>query len=492
MPAADAEAGRPREVSPSSPAKESELPLFALAPNREHPDAQPPQGTPEQQAAAKQALSGFYDGLVRHWAGRAAGEVAGRTPDPPAGDAARLRRDAVEGLRELRESGIPDDPHPIQRVKADFAVLNYLPSTDAATRNLYEAAARVLHSVEGTIPPPVEKPLPSLNEDQISEHTQHLPQLLEDWKGFGVIDQRSGAENFEIGERLVVSKTGRPETCEDLTFANDNFVAVIDGVSAKSKRMWPVENGGELTGGQMAPRLIAEALSELPPNATHIEAIQAINEKISARYEADGLLETVKNDEREAMMATAAVLNVQRREIWLFGDGQALIGDKPFTNPNKMDEVTSELRSRIVQGLLDAGFSGEEIVLMAHDPLHNTPVDPGRAAGFDLDRLKTLMQNKEGEEHFPLAVITGLHFPESLIRVTTIPEGVTKITLASDGYPEVRGNLRETEALLDYVHKEDPLMIRLAKAVRPNNPPPALSHDDRTYAEVLLKSSNQV
>ena len=95
-----------------------------------------------------------------------------------------------------------------------------------------------------------------------------------------------------------------------------------------------------------------------------------------------------------------------------------------------------------------------------------------------------------------------MDFPESLVHVAPIPEGVTEVILASDGYPEIRRaperqeepdpqkraelDLRATEALLAYVHTEDPLMINLAKAVRPNNPPPMLSHDDRSFISVDL------
>ncbi len=43
---------------------------------------------------------------------------------------------------------------------------------------------------------------------------------------------------MQVVEQFVQAKTGNLETCEDAIYVDDNFVAIIDGATNKTSKLW--------------------------------------------------------------------------------------------------------------------------------------------------------------------------------------------------------------------------------------------------------------
>ena len=70
---------------------------------------------------------------------------------------------------------------------------------------------------------------------------------------------------MQIIEQQVMSKDGNMDHCEDGLFISDNFVVVIDGVTAKGKKLW---NGKK--SGRYARDLILEKLKSVSEDVSAV------------------------------------------------------------------------------------------------------------------------------------------------------------------------------------------------------------------------------
>ena len=74
---------------------------------------------------------------------------------------------------------------------------------------------------------------------------------------------------MEIIETLVEGKKNDPALCEDMIFISCDFIAVVDGVTSKSKN-----NSEALSGGRLAAQKVYEAVSQFPQD---IDAFTAVS-----------------------------------------------------------------------------------------------------------------------------------------------------------------------------------------------------------------------
>lgn len=83
-------------------------------------------------------------------------------------------------------------------------------------------------------------------------------------------------------------------------------------------------------------------------------------------------------------------------------------------------------------------------------------------------------------------MLNGLNFAEEMIKVWTVPSG-TEVVLASDGYPQLRRTLKESEAKLWEIIAEDPLCLGVGggKAGVKSIMEGMESFDDRSYVRVI-------
>ena len=167
----------------------------------------------------------------------------------------------------------------------------------------------------------------------------------------------------------------------------------------------------------------------------------------------------------ERLCASVIIYSRLRREVWMVGDCQCLIGDNYFDNPKPYEQQLAEMRAEKVRELLAAGVPQKEL-LQAHDPAREVMIPT----------MLEVMQN----QNVTYAVVDGFPIPETKVRVIPLDFQPWEIVLASDGYPKLAPTLEESETLLAQQRHDDPLNIGTFKAtkafVEGNN-----SFDDRSY-----------
>lgn len=150
------------------------------------------------------------------------------------------------------------------------------------------------------------------------------------------------------------SKTGHPGNDEDLVHLTRHHLVVIDGATSKTPRRWDGR-----TGGQLAASLTARAFDTLPSNATVHDAVHAATTVLRTHYEHEGVLSHVTRDPKQRAGAVFAAFSVARREVWLVGDCQALIGEERVSNEKLIDRVHAEVRALVLQHHLLRGVTTE-------------------------------------------------------------------------------------------------------------------------------------
>ena len=166
----------------------------------------------------------------------------------------------------------------------------------------------------------------------------------------------------------------------------------------------------------------------------------------------------------ERLCASAIVYSNRRREIWLVGDCQCLVGGELCENPKPYEQRLAEMRAQKMKELLAQGKTPDDILAD----------DQARAA--IIPEMLREMQN----QNKTYAVIDGFPIPETRVPVIVLDFRPWEIVLASDGYPFLCPTLAESEARLDEQRRNDPLNIGDFKATK-GFTPGFNSFDDRSY-----------
>ena len=220
-----------------------------------------------------------------------------------------------------------------------------------------------------------------------------------------------------------------------------------------------------MSNGRYAMLLISRYIRKMKANTSCHEFCVGVTKAISRHYWLRFPSERMKQHPEERLCASAIIFSRLRREVWMVGDCQCLIGDNYFDNPKPYELPLAEMRVKKVKELLAQGVSEKEL-LQPHDPAREVMIPT----------MLEVMQN----QNVTYAVIDGFKIPESKVKVIPLDFQKWEIVFASDGYPKLANTLEESEALLEQQRKTDPLNIGEFKAtkafVEGNN-----SFDDRTY-----------
>ena len=176
------------------------------------------------------------------------------------------------------------------------------------------------------------------------------------------------------------------------------------------------------------------------------------------------ILDFLRDHPEERLCASAVIFSRLRREIWLVGDCQCLVGGELIENPKPYEQRLAEMRAAKIRELLAGGMTAEEILAN----------DRGRAA------VIPEMLREMREQNRSYAVIDGFRIPEERVVVIALDFRPWEIVLASDGYPELCPTLAESEAQLEEQRRRDPLNIGRFKATK-GFAPGNNSFDDRSY-----------
>jgi hypothetical protein len=170
------------------------------------------------------------------------------------------------------------------------------------------------------------------------------------------------------------------------------------------------------------------------------------------------------------MGACAAVYSAFRREVWLFGDVQAVIGPVHVENRMALDGILAALRAVALEHARIQGATLSEL----------QGTDPGRKAILPFLGMQRAFANRTDAGAYGFAVINGTTIPANLLQVHSVPPGEHRVVLATDGYPFVEQTLEESERRLAEVLERDPLCSRIVRGTKGLLPGGA-SYDDRAY-----------
>lgn len=276
---------------------------------------------------------------------------------------------------------------------------------------------------------------------------------------------------MQITEKYLQSKIGNIDVCEDTYLCNDHFVAVIDGATNVSGKLFQGK-----TPGQHAAITIKETILSLSGTEDIQEVITAINHHYERLYKELGIEKEILQSPYLRPSAAMALYSKYHDKVWMIGDCQCFYEDKLIQNIKRVDEVFQEARSIVLRGELLTGSKTEE--LLEND------------VGFEL--IKPLIQKQYNFQNttqdcpYSYGVINGFPIPDGLIKTIDIPADVSYISLGSDGYPKIYETLEKSEAELNRLLEIDPLCIEenmSTKGMRKGQ----LSFDDRCYIKVRIR-----
>ncbi len=275
---------------------------------------------------------------------------------------------------------------------------------------------------------------------------------------------------MRVREQHLQSKTGDERTCEDAIFVSDTFAAVIDGTTSA------VPDSGNEAPGRKGAKHIQAAMANIPHDADAESCFRILNDEIAGMYRSEGTYETVARNPEYRASASVIVYSRYRSEVWLVGDCQALAGDTLISAWKDVDRVLAEVRAMYLESELLRGRTIEQLL----------SEDTGRQYINELRVRQKLFQNNEQASGYGFSVVDGfLDAGHEAVQVHKIPEDLETLVLASDGYPELRPTLQESEQALAETIREDPLCFRRfksTKGVYTGN----VSFDDRAYLSLNL------
>jgi glycerophosphoryl diester phosphodiesterase len=277
---------------------------------------------------------------------------------------------------------------------------------------------------------------------------------------------------FSIEESFITSKTGHANDCEDALFISNKFIAVVDGATSKTERRW----NGE-TGGKVAARILGETLHLIPDNASIYDAMDIITVAIHDFYVQHDVLEIVRVEPVQRLIASAILLSLSRNEVWLIGDCQCLLDTTHIVYSKKIDQISSEARAMFLETEL---LRGATIAGLSQN-------DTGRAFIMPLLQRQQYLENNSLANDYEFAVFDGFPISHDKVFIHKISDEAETIVLATDGYPELKDSLEASEKALQEVLTDDPLLFRRyksTKGLQEGN----ISYDDRAYVKLIRQS----
>ncbi|GAB4372247.1 MAG: hypothetical protein Kow009_08290 [Spirochaetales bacterium] len=272
-------------------------------------------------------------------------------------------------------------------------------------------------------------------------------------------------------ERFLESKTPNPLDCEDMIFLNSHFAGVIDGVTSKKG-----SKDGIPSTGKKAAELIVNALGGIPFDASKEFVFTILNLSIREYYESRNILKEAETSKDFRCSASVVLYSSFHREVWRVGDCPFLLDGRKMVNRKHLDSLLSELRACYLETEIRMGKTIEELLYL----------DTGRAYIQELLSRQIVFQNADDPSPYNFEVIDGFFRHLDRIEVYPVPPETRSLVLASDGYPELKPTLRESEEHLKQIISEDPLCFRMFKSTkgvyRGNR-----SFDDRAYLRLSLE-----
>ena len=267
---------------------------------------------------------------------------------------------------------------------------------------------------------------------------------------------------MKIVETFLCGKENNPQTCEDGILVKDNMVVVIDGVTAKGKRLW---NG--MSSGCFAKDILIEYMQN-----NDVEQYDALELLVHLDKV---LTKAIKNasapvEIEDYPRAGIILYNNLFQEVWSYGDCQCRIREQVHSHRKEIDCINGEVRANVLEEYIANGYTVAE--LMKND-VGRIAIRQNLISQFDYE-------NKLLEYGYP--VLNGQGIEASMIKRYKVNSG-DMIILASDGYPNLKEDLASSEQELKRILQEDPLCFReyrSTKGLVDGN----VSYDDRAFCRI--------
>ncbi len=198
-------------------------------------------------------------------------------------------------------------------------------------------------------------------------------------------------------------------------------------------------------------KLISSYIRKMPKNITCHQFCLEVTRTISRHYWLRFPRKRMFQHPEQRLCASAIIFSRLRREVWMVGDCQCLIGGTLFTNPKPYEQLLADMRVKKVKELLDEGVPQTDL-LKSYDPAREVMIP--------------IMINMMKNQNITYAVIDGFPIPEEKVKIIPLDFQKWEIVFASDGYPQLAGTLKESEMLLQQQREMDPLNIRQFKATK--------------------------
>ena len=193
-------------------------------------------------------------------------------------------------------------------------------------------------------------------------------------------------------------------------------------------------------------QLVANVIKHMPKDISCHQFCKTVTTHINKRYKKSQLQQLLEHPE-ERLTASAIIFSRLRREIWMVGDCQCLIGNTYYDNPKPYEQELAEMRARII---IDSRLPQEQFL------------KEDTARQQIIPRMLETMK----EQNKSYAVIDGFTIAENHVRIITLDFQPWEIVFASDGYPRLYPTLKESEDALTRQRQEDPLNIGSFKATK--------------------------
>ena len=246
---------------------------------------------------------------------------------------------------------------------------------------------------------------------------------------------------MKIIEQSCISKrAGRKP--EDGVVVTADYAAVVDGSTSKSRhqfRPWT-------SNGRLAMQIVCRYVRHASPGLSCRQFCEGATEAVRRHYHFWQRQRLTQHPE-DRLTASAVVFSRVRREVWMIGDCQCLIGGELYENPKPSEAALAAQRAAIIEA--------------SPQPWdHFLDHDTAREA-----ILPHMVETMQGQNR-DYAVIDGFPIPLQHVRVIPLSFQPFELVLASDGYPVLCPTLAESEERLRWQRENDPLCIGQFKATK--------------------------
>lgn len=279
---------------------------------------------------------------------------------------------------------------------------------------------------------------------------------------------------------------------EDRIVVTEHYAAVIDGKRAKTgtKHLW---QGVATPPGVIAAEILAQAVTEMDPALSPLQACSFLNDRILQAYHTLDIASDARANLIERFSAIMALYNKRQNYVMLAGECQVIVGGQHYQKPKRTDTLNGEVRSKEIHRLIASGALTEEQLLKMNvndDPGRKLILDPPQGSPYPGLRGQARYQN-DPESPYGFFVFDGFANPDVYgFSVIEVPDYADEVILATRGYivpndmhpADALYNLKNAEQNLQRVIQNDPCAYKIFKGTKGKGNDH--SFDDRAYLRI--------